>query len=156
VSANAGPAATAALAMIRESRELIVLMDCQRCDARTVPCGTRLWAPPQTRKDAAIKESRLRPSISGLLRFARNDGARAFARKNEKGRSFRNDPSIVVARASSLGPVTCLWRTLREQILRGGKNPGPVDHTGLMTMRHWITSFRLVDDTEYVSVIRKI
>jgi len=58
---------------------------------------------------------------------------------------FGNGSSIVVARASSPGlVVTCLWRTLRAQILRGGKNPGPVDHTGLMTMRHWITSFRLL------------
>src|ERR1700691_4052838 len=38
-------------------------------------------------------------------------------------------------------------RSLCAKFLRGGNNPGLVDHAGRKTMRHWITSFRLVDDT---------
>src|ERR1700678_911758 len=39
-------------------------------------------------------------------------------------------------------------RSLCAKFLRGGNNPGLFDHAGRKTMRHWITSFRLVDDTD--------
>src|SRR5271157_2833992 len=88
---------------------------------------------------------RLRPgALFSLVGPAANDSIVRIRRKR-RAVPVGNGSSIVVARASSPGlSEPCLQRTLRAQILRGGKNPGPVDHTGLMTMRHWITSFRLL------------
>ena len=58
-----------------------------------------------------------------------------------------NGPSIVAPRKLA-GALEFLpsERSLRAKFLRGGNNPGLFDHAGRKTMRHWITSFRLVDD----------
>jgi RNase P subunit RPR2 len=45
---------------------------------------------------------------------------------------------------------------LRAKFLRRDNNPGLVDHAWRKTMRHWITSFRLVDDANHVTAIREI
>jgi hypothetical protein len=67
--------------------------------------------------------------------------------RKEKGRSFGERPfhcrATQVAGALEFLPSE---RSLCAKFLRGGNNPGLFDHAGRKTMRHWITSFRLVDD----------
>jgi hypothetical protein len=70
------------------------------------------------------------------------------ARQKRRAAPLGNGPSIVAPRKLA-GALEFLpsERSLCAKFLRGGNNPGLFDHAGRKTMRHWITSFRLVDDT---------
>jgi hypothetical protein len=84
------------------------------------------------------------PDSAGLARRAR------LRQPREKRRAaLRSGPSIVAPRKLA-GALEFLpsERSLCAKFLRGGNNPGLVDHAGRKTMRHWITSFRLVDDAD--------
>ena len=80
---------------------------------------------------------------------------RRQADENEKGRRFLGDPSIASPRyrgLTELGPD--LGGATPD--LSGGEIPGRNRRTRRKTMRHWITSFRLLKEGANMDRVRPI